>query len=378
MTETGSSLDLAVDIVKTFASSTQGIPFHLAPKTLAVLDTTKYDQFLSSWEALSAEMTAILEAKNDPDFVATLARARASTVSFSGPFDEEGQKNVVAAMDIGNFFQTLLAMCNPDPSSQLFLLVNQAMNDYSAMFVEFQKGPNTPGGTGMHISWPVKQEYIDYPDYYESTLFSTTDPFLNNAPNYYSFLRAYYAATTPSEGDGSVCQVSVEPSRKASNENELLIDPDIYFPDFNVEFRSEITRNVDFVFVEYGYDLTHLLESRRALRRASSVFKAKAETRRRRRVNDQGEEVTSTELNRIGLKKRSQRVQRRHRRRTQEDNEDYFYIFGGDINAEYDGPRVTSTWDRNYYWIGKYALTSFMVCFSSVRGTVVAHPYAPV
>ena len=352
-----------MEIIETFATSTQGEVFHDSPKTLGVIDTSLFEPFLTRWEALCAAMKAILDADNDPDFVAALIRARTGTTSFTGMLDPPGTTNTLSAMDIGSFLQTLFTMCQPTAGSQLASLLDDTYTAYLEMFVEFQRGPTTPGGTGMHISWVVKQEYLGpYFEYYQPQVFPEgSDPFVTDAPNYFAFLDAYYKTKSPSGNAVSVCQTSSQPSRLAVDEKELLIDPDIHFPGLNVEFKSEITRNVDYVFVEYGYDVSHLMDERR--RSLSSLFKKKVDRRRRRLQeargdNDDVDDGTTTamkyqKMNRGGHSRKSARRSRRRAQEIVDANEDYFYIFGGDSFVHYSGPNVNATWDRNYYWLGE-------------------------
>ena len=58
LSKAANTLDLAVEIIETFATSTQGEVFHDSPKTLGVIDTSLFEPFLTRWEALCAAMKA--------------------------------------------------------------------------------------------------------------------------------------------------------------------------------------------------------------------------------------------------------------------------------------------------------------------------------
>jgi len=222
--ETDSALGFAQNIQETFLTSTQGSGEQQTPKTLAIVNAEGFAGFIQAWEALCAEFIALIEANDDPDWYATLGRARSAAVSFEGNLDNDPSIKVNSAMDIGSFLDTFEAFCNPDPSSQLSLAVDEAQAAYKQMFVVAGVGPGTPTGTGMHITFVTKMEYSTYPECYED-VFGAVPP-INGAPNYQSFLRAYYESVTPPTGTGgSVCLVSLEADRSATSDSELLIDP---------------------------------------------------------------------------------------------------------------------------------------------------------
>jgi hypothetical protein len=306
--------------------------------------------FQSAWEALCAEMTRLLEAGDDADFVANLKRARTQTIGFSGNLDDATVK-VQAGMDIGSFLAMFDSSCNPVASSQLRALLDAASSAYSAMFVERGVGPGTPEGTGMHISWVSEEEYDMFTSIYQPKLFNQTT---DELPNYLTFLATFYSTPTPAAQTSAspVCGNTLEPSRSAVNETELLIDPGFYTSGgTNATIRSQVTRSVDFVLVEYGIDATHLL-SEDVRRRLHQSLRAN-EARRKLRDAETGHDNQHRRRWHRSLSKNHDRTNdryRHHQRRAQEAG-GLFLIFGGDVAFDYDGANVTATWDRVFYWL---------------------------
>ena len=346
LTSVGSARNLAVEVVNTFVSSDQGNGYHDQPKTLAVIDTNAFGVFRSAWEALCAEMTSILQANDDPDFHASLQRARGKAISFMGSLDDPSV-TVKAAMDIGSFLAVFQSLCSIDPDSPLSGIFELALSSYNAMFVERQVGPGTPAATGMHISWVTKNEYRTYSDYYDPIIFGET-PLILNAPNYAAFLRVFYNTETPSVSGGSVCGVPTAASRPQTDPSELFIDPELSFPVNTTIITSGIVQSVDFVFVEYGMDVSHLLdEDERRLKLLDEV------RRRKKRRLTTPQNASSSKMSafpRNANRRRRAADAKRHTRKAQE-NEDYLLIYGGDVAVEYAGAEITATWDRNFFFI---------------------------
>lgn len=358
LSATNSAKDLAVDIVNTFVSSLHNDVGHDTPKTLAVVDTTLFAAFRDAWDAMCSEMADILSSGSDADFHALLLRARGNTLSFEGYLDSSSTQ-VNSAMDIGDFFVQLFQICDPDESSQLYLLIMNAYDAYNAMFVAAGLGPGTPLGTGMHITWLSKQEYVNYQDIYQEILFPATGSFpLMGSPNYGRFLTLYYNTSTPVDNVGtSVCGISAGVSN-VDSPSDLLIDPGLYQVDGTTkELRSQITRSVDFVSVLYGIDVTHLLQDQSVRRRLNE-----ASRRQQARQLEVGEGGTIRRL--PSFARRHTAMSWRHRRtgetssgrRLQQDaasggTEDYFLIYGGDVPVAYNGPNVTASWDSTFIWI---------------------------
>lgn len=349
LTVVGSARDLAVEVVNTFAFSVQDYGYHAQPKTLAVIETSAFDAFRTAWESLCAEMTAILLAGNDPDFHSNLQRARGSAVSFSGYLDHPSDK-VKSAMDIGTFLAVFRSLCSVDPSSPLFTYLNIAQASYDDMFVERQVGPGTSAATGMHVTWVSKPVYTEFSDYFDAIIFGDA-PLISETPNYEAFLRTYYSTDTPSISTGSsVCSVSTAASRSQTDPSELLIDPEISFPSGRTVITSEIVQTVDFAFVEYGVDVSNLLDDES--RRLEFLDAIRQRKLRREWISSQPQEQSASSLSRT-------KRPRRHRRRASQvsshrkaqEEEDYYYIYGGDVAVDYAGAEITASWDRNFYYL---------------------------
>jgi hypothetical protein len=342
---------MAKQFYQTFLSSTHGSDGHENPKTMAIVDTAAFVMFQSAWEALCAEMTRLLEAGDDADFVANLKRARTQTIGFSGVLDSDPNVRVLSGMDIGSFLAMFESSCNPVASSQLRTLLDAASTAYSAMFVERGVGPGTPEGTGMHITWVAEEEYDMRTSLYHPFQFDQTT---DELPNYLNFLATFYNTSTPAAQTSAspVCGNTVEPTRSAVLLTELLIDPGFYSADgSNVEIRSQVTRSVDFVLVEYGIDATHFL-SEDARRRLHQSLRAN-EARRKLRDAETGHDNQHRRRWYRSMSKNHDRTndRYRHHQRRAQDAGDLFLIYGGDVAYVYDGANVTATWDRVFYWL---------------------------
>jgi hypothetical protein len=259
-------------------------------------------------------------------------------------------------MDIGDFFKTFAQFCNPDESSELYMLLVDANNAYSDMFVSAGVGPGTSDkATGMQITWVSKQEFLTYLGYYNPIIFPTAGPFpLLGAPNYSRFLADYYLVSTPTENVGpSVCGTSTKPSRLPASSSELIIDPTVTFWDENnTEIRFEIIQNVDFVLVEYGMDATDLLQDETFRLRLDKVA-GRQEARRLLEFIEGEEEVLPTYLahRRQAKKLRYRDSSQRTTRILQDHGEDHFYIYGGNVAVQYNGSNIVAYWDSNFFWI---------------------------
>ena len=354
MTVNSDVLAFAINIQNTFLNSLH-LPdygFHATPKTLAVTDTSRFDPFILAWEELMAAMTSLLQANNDPDFYGNLHRARGATVSYSGSLDDPADK-LKAAMDIGSFLQTFLDFCQPAPNTPFRILVENALSAYNDMFVVTGNGPGSPPGTGMHISWVSKEVYNQFTAYYNAILFEASPPIIQDVPNYFAFLQTYYTSVTPTTNAGSVCGVDLEPDRPPESDIELLIDPQLVFPgDGSTEIQSQIARSVDFVFNEFGIDLTNILDQvtggGRRLREGLRELEKRLALSR-----EDEDEAMSTASTMTGLHRRRYLGQPRATERASQRNlqENFFDLYGGDMTVEYDGPNIRSNWDGNFFWI---------------------------
>jgi hypothetical protein len=344
---------LAVDVVDTFVSSLHNNLKHDTPKTLAVVDTTAFSAFRDAWDALCSEMADILGSGNDADFHVSLLRARGNTLSFSGYLDYPSIQ-VNSAMDIGDFLAQLFQLCEPIESSQLYTLMNNAYDAYNAMFVVAKLGPGTPSGTGMYITWVSKQEYVNYQEIYQEIIFPATGSFpLKGAPNYSRLLALYYNTSTPADNvDTSVCGTTTGSSSSVESPSDLLINPNIFFVDATTtELRSEITQSVDYVLVQFGMDVTHFLQDA-ALRRHLHKSSHHAQARRLDLGGGGTKRLPSFARRHQAIKGRYLDTNDRTRRLEQDGgNEDYFYIYGGNVDVGYDGSTIVASWDSTFFWI---------------------------
>jgi hypothetical protein len=347
-----SALSMAKQLHRTFLESTQGEVSHQSPKTIAIVDTKAFVAFQTAWETFCAEMTRLLKGNDDADFVANLKRARTQSVAFSGTLDDANVK-VLAAMDIGSFLSVFNSFCEPVASSQLRTLLDGVSAAYAAMFVERGVGKGTSAGTGMHITWVSQEEYATYTEYYQPLLSGATT---DELPNYLVFLSTFYTTPTPDAQTATspVCQNSLDPSRLPTDETELLIDPDIYRSSSGsnntTEIRSQITRNVDYVLVEYGIDVTHLLSEGTRRRLHQTVRDNESRRRRLRETNQEHPPPRGRSRRQRSLLKHDP-IHRSPRRGQEVEQGDLFLLYGGDVAVVHDGANVTATWDRIFYWL---------------------------
>jgi hypothetical protein len=342
LTDANSALGLAMDIQSNFMSQKQGYSAHQSPKTLSIVDLAKFSTFLISWNNLGGVMKSLLVAQ-DPEFFTQVNRARNQVIAFQSVVDDVGSTKP-SAVDIGSYLRVLKTGCVPASGSSLNALLENTIATYDAMFVVRGVGPGTPEATGMHVTWPVRQEYSQYKDYYDGVLFDTAlSSATADALEWIAFLETYYETITPPMGDTSVCTMGVGSSVEP-DEGQLLINPSVSGPqNGGHSIQTEIAREVDSVDVEYGVDMTSLLGRRRRLghlrekvvtdkqkRKTSATSGRPSDPRHSRHRRDHGS--------------RSSRKQRR----LQSDN-DYFFLFGGDLLGDYNQSKYSTFWDRNFY-----------------------------
>ena len=317
---------------------------HQTPKTLAVIDVDRFMPFVQAWEALSAELLAILQAENDPIFHSQLARARATAVAFDGVLDQNPRLKSGSELDMGSFLAEFQSLCELDPNSLLAQLVRTATLTYEQMFVAFEIGPGTPPATGMAIFWPTKATYQEDFDLFDSENFNPEHPYYTAiSPNWNAFLDAYYDIDVPaidSVPGGSVC-FSCEPA-VAQEEGELLVNTMVDLSGWVVASAGIVPR-VDYVEVQYGLDLTPLVFDNNATNATNGtrirMLKAAMEDYQKNGFRAMPERF-SRQLK--GTKAGSLRA-----RRTQED--DYFLVFGGSLNPIYGCNDFSATWDGQFY-----------------------------
>lgn len=368
LTDTSSARNLAKQVVETFVSSRHGRSKHQAPKLLALVSSTGFDEFTNEFESLLDQMTSILVTAKDPDFHALLHRARASSVAFESYLDTAGVVSYNSAVDIGSFFRQLQLLCQPTEGTVLSQTLDATIQAYNNMYLARGTGPGTTqGATGMHVLWPVRSMYQKYKSTYDYYWLKNSN--LKLPPSYLSFIQAYLSQSTPSRGrnQGSVCEASTvvtsaeflaptspalnpptgspvttpttlhptyRPTMRPTRQEELhtlLVGPKIIadLPK-SITLQTEVTTETDLTMVEVGID-------------SSALYKQDV-SRRELLWNVEKEQSVPS----------PGQLLRRLRRPSQQNakNTDYFYIYLGTIAGEYQNATYTATWDRNFLFLG--------------------------
>jgi len=357
-----SALDLAKDIHENYLTQTQNTD-HDTPKTLAIVDTSKFEVFRDSLEYLSAELKSLLDANNDPTIYAAVVRARDQALTFFHGFD-------LAAVDIGSFLSELSDLCGPAEGSELESLLLSTTSAYQDMFVVQGVGPGTAAGTGMHVYFPYRWDYLWAPFYYNDILFENPDYATLSAPNWLGFLQSYYNAEFPSDGESAVCSrigetptvpappppsPSAEPTPSFRTPKPTSLDlflptspPDLFLP------TSPPTQPLEFLALFFNEaisreDGTIVVEATISLAAdevaARYGLKVLLPSEARRQLEARGSPLVSPQNNQHG-----QLTGRPGVRRVQETE---FFLYGGKMASTYDGPLFTAVWDESFYVIGE-------------------------
>lgn len=272
---------------------------------MAILDTSRFMDFIASFEQLSVELLAALTStEGDVSLHTFLSRARSSAVAFEGIVDVVGSVNP-SGLDIGSFLEQLKVICNPGGT------VGQALDDtinaYDTMFVEVGIGSGTSPGTGMHITWPNQAEYAANRQLWKQVLFKNANYVTDLTPNFQAFLEFFLdpANTPTSDSDSNtVCGASGIPPEPPSDPEALIIkDSGKLKGNGMFEIDAKISQDVSQVLVEYGLDLSTPLKPV---------------------LIDKGYEPSSDE---------------------------YLYLLGGDVAGVYDGSDYSAKWDQNFYFL---------------------------
>jgi hypothetical protein len=357
LTQADTALDLAIDIHSNFLSQTQGHSFHLTPKTLSIVDTAKFSVFLSAWDTLSAAMEDLLESK-DPEFFTQINRARNQAIMFTSVIDLEGT-NRPSAMDIGSFLQELTLSCVPDTESSVARLLQSTLDFYDDMFVVQGVGEGTVAATGMHITWPVRSEYFVDQAFFDQIMFDSDVYATTDAPNWLSFLKRYYGSSTPPAGGTSVCTAGVTSSVVAPA-GQLIIQPRLSgIRNGGHRLDTEISRETDWMLVEFGIDLTPLLNNNNNNnndRRRLKSWKERWMNPVNRDPDQFMRDRPSEEEKRVwhprpeAARKASRQARQRERNRQRNlKSQDYFILFGGDVAGNYNQSNFDAFWDRQFY-----------------------------
>jgi len=313
LTNGPTALDLSQDILNTYLKDKQGRSAHQTPKTMSIIDTTKFGIFVAAWEDLFTKILAKLEA-GDASLFAFVSRARANCIAFEGVADTVGSQNP-SSVDIGSFLVQFETMCHP--GDVVGVALKTATDAYNAMFVGRGVGEGTAAGTGMHITWPQRKEYESSPAMWTQVLFSNYNYMTAMTPNYRAFLQwllaTDHAATTNAIALGkqgaatdSVCVLGAAPqletTQQAASPDSLILTDSGARNDVGYTVDAEIAEVVSQVMVEYGLDLT-------------------------------------TPLKKLLVEKEYRPY-----------DEDYLYLMGGDVSGAYTGSHFTATWDETFYF----------------------------
>jgi hypothetical protein len=323
-----SALDFALNIHSSFLQSMHGYQQHKTPKILSIVDTAKYNIFLSAWNGFFSTLQSILTGQGDPELFTLLNRARTNSIAFETVLDEFGASQP-SAVDIGSFLTLFEGQCDPIPGSQVHRMLGVVRYSYQDMFVVSGYGEGTVPATGMHVVWPLLEEYRLLQKYYDQVLL---DPYnihaTGDAREWLEFLRTYYEydntiAFARDAGQTSVCRLGTGSGIDSalSNGGKLLLNPSVSgLTAGGHEISTRVARETHSIQIEYGINLTPLLQ-----------------------VNDRQRKLRERASDHV---QRGESPQRRHLG----SNNDYLIQFGGSISGDYiDGNRYSAFFDRQFY-----------------------------
>jgi len=359
LTTATSALELARQILQTFLSQTQGGSSHQSPKTMAILDTAKFETFISTFESFSADLLSLLQG-GDVSLYSFVSRARSAAVSFEGIVDAVGSQNP-SALDLGSWMEEFQTLCNPGDT--LGTDLQTALTAYTEMFVEVGVGEGTQPGTGMHLTWPNQGEYASDTALWDQVLFNNENYVTQITPNFNTFLEWFLTSSTPSGGADSVCGKgatlpdtasdnaaensnaggngggndnnaggnsegnAAENSNAGGNSAEaagsgLIVEDSFSVDDATGLFTVDATikPEVSQMLVEYGIDL-------------------------------------STPLKPV-LEEKGYEPQ----------DDEYLILLGGDVAGTYDGSDFTAAWDQNFYFLNITGTNTFEALYVFDQG----------
>lgn len=187
--------------------------------------------------------------------------------------------------------------------------------------------------TGAHVTFPICQQCLTGPQCYDQALFDPSLPLATtDAPEWLSFLKTYYDTTTPPEEGFSVCTLGIGASI-APGEDQLLINPGVSNPTKSGghDIQTETDRAVDSVLVEFGVDLTPILEKTPILQKRRHLAVGGHLCRPRGSRHRPHRSLTS-----------------QSQRRLQSGAADYLILFGGDVAGAFNQSIYSAFWDRNF------------------------------
>jgi Clostripain family len=306
LTTATTALDMAKEILDTFLTETQGGTSHQSPKTMAILDTNKFNTFIGAFESFSADLLAELKA-GDVSLHSFVSRARSSAVAFEGIVDAVGSQNP-SSLDLGSWLYQFKELCNPGEPLQDDL--DTAITTYEDMFVDQGVGPGTSAGTGIHITWPNQGEFSANKALWNQVLFNNANYVTQITPKFQEFLQWFLSSSTPSSGEGSEVPSDAAPPGKP----DALIISDSGKANANAgtfEVRATISASVSQMLVEYGIDLSTPLKP----------------------VLEEKGYVPS--------------------------DDDYLYLLGGDVAGTYQGSTFSADWNQQFYFLNISGTSQF-------------------
>lgn len=369
---------MAINLQESFLTESQsmqsGLLFsesHQVPKTIAIIETSAYTTFLNAWESLSETMEGILAASSDIRFATVLSRTRTNTLSFNGYLDS--QPTTPSLMDIGQFFDLFNKLCNVDPASSLREAMDTAISAYNNMYVARGIGPGTSNATGMAILWPYQSDYDYNPELWDSYLFDSKKVFATiDSPKWLSFLQTYLNIVVPtSSSNTSVCLNKIENTIEPIFDDQLILNLNTSLEtpaDLPiVTLSTEVMIETDQVRMTFGYNQTSILSDNTNNRNRRIMEKLEKYNSRQHTMT-----TSSSNCQHERLSPRSSNFTTCHEHLNTRPSTrrtgllDRFYIYGGDMQVEFDGPVVSGKWDRLFYILN--ASNSIEPIFISDKG----------
>jgi Clostripain family len=319
-----SALELSRQVVDTFLTDTQGGKSHQSPKTLAIVDTAKFQTFVETLESLASVLLGLLEG-GDRSLHAFVSRSRGSSIAFEGVADSLGT-NKPSALDIGSWLENFQVLCDPDPAGALGAAVLAATTSYTDMMVEEGVGEGTAQGTGMHLDWPIQSEYQANKALWEQILFQNPSYATSIAPNFQAFLEWFLLSSVP---DGvsrdSVCRQNAEAESNIQLPEEqtslfLVASGTVDAPAGMFHIFANISLDASEISVQYGINLTTPLK----------------------------EELVKREF--------------------EPDPKEYLFLLGGDVVGRYEQNTFAASWDTNFYFLNITGSNAFEALYVKDQG----------
>lgn len=315
LTDATDALTLATQVVDTFIDQTQGGSNHQTPKTLAIVESNGYANFVQKLEAFATELLGVIQG-GDTAVHAYLGRARSNAVAFEGIVDAVGTK-FPSAVDIGSVLTQFKEMCNPGGTLGSYLDETRAA--YDAMYVTARMGQGTAPGTGMAITWPIQDDYRSN-GVWQQVLFGADEYKTAIAPQWRAFLEWFLTNPTPGGvGGTTICGKGIETPVVAATK-ALLYEATVDIQEQFVRVSAEMDPAVDQVVVEYAVDLSTPLKE------------------------------TMTEMGFPPY------------------DEDYLMLLGGDLKGTYDGSAYSTQWNRDFYFLDVFGRGTYEALYVFDQG----------